>query len=64
MRTAKGSTKQYLKRIGNTWYVNVRVPRTLEKALGTTHIRLAGAVGEGLGLLLGIDHRLAGQVGD
>jgi integrase len=39
MATAKGNPKQYLKRIGGKWYVNVRVPRTLEKPLGTTHIR-------------------------
>ena len=35
----QSSPDQYLKKIGHTWYVSVRVPRTLEKIAGNTHIR-------------------------
>jgi integrase len=37
---SKGSNPdQYLQRVGNTYYARVRVPRTLEKAIGQTHLR-------------------------
>jgi integrase len=36
---AKSDRTKYLRRIGEKWYVSVRVPRSLEKALGTDHIR-------------------------
>jgi integrase len=34
-----GNPDQYLKKRGDTWSVSVRVPRTLEKQVGSTHIR-------------------------
>lgn len=37
-RTAS-NPNQYLKQLGRTWYVSVRVPRTLEKHVGNTHVR-------------------------
>jgi integrase len=39
MTRSTGSPKQYLKQLGRTWYVSIRVPRTLEKHVGNTHIR-------------------------
>ena len=35
-----------------------------EQAVGAAHVGLAAALGDGLRLLLGVDHRLPGQVGD
>jgi integrase len=35
----QGNQDQYLKKLGHTWYVSVRVPRTLKKLVGNTHIR-------------------------
>jgi integrase len=39
MATRRGNPDQYLQKIGNTFYARVRVPRTLEKFVGQTHIR-------------------------
>ncbi len=35
-----------------------------KQAVGAANVGLAGAIGERLGLLLGIDHHLAGEIGD
>lgn len=35
------SAQRYLQRIGHSWYVRVKVPRTLQAAAGNTHIRKA-----------------------
>lgn len=39
MATKKGNPDQYLQKVGGTYYARVRVPRTLEKFTGQTHIR-------------------------
>lgn len=39
MTRRRGNPDQYLQRVGNTYYARVRVPRTLEKLVGQTHIR-------------------------
>lgn len=39
MTSRRGNPDQYLQRVGNTYYARVRVPRTLEKLVGQTHIR-------------------------
>lgn len=39
MATRRANPDQYLQRVGNTYYARVRVPRTLEKFVGQTHIR-------------------------
>jgi integrase len=37
---------QYLQRVGGTYYARVRVPRTLEKLVGQTHLRVSLKTGE------------------
>ena len=39
MATRRGNPDQYLQRIGDTYYARVRVPRTLEKVIGQSHLR-------------------------
>lgn len=39
MSNPRGNPNQYLKRIRETWYVSIKVPRPLQKAVGNTHIR-------------------------
>lgn len=39
MTTKRGNPDQYLQKVGGTYYARVRVPRTLEKYVGQTHIR-------------------------
>lgn len=39
MATKRGNPDQYLQKVGGTYYARVRVPRTLEKFTGQTHIR-------------------------
>ena len=39
MKPRKGNPDQYLQQNGGTYYARVRVPRTLEKAVGQTHLR-------------------------
>lgn len=39
MPSRRSNPDQYLQKIGNTYYARVRVPRTLEKYVGQTHIR-------------------------
>ncbi|MBI3532211.1 MAG: tyrosine-type recombinase/integrase [Burkholderiales bacterium] len=39
MATRRGNQDQYLQKVGHTYYARVRVPRTLEKYVGQTHIR-------------------------
>lgn len=39
MTTRRGNPDQYLQKVGGTYYARVRVPRTLEKYVGQTHIR-------------------------
>lgn len=39
MTSRRGSPDQYLQKVGNTYYARVRVPRTLEKHVGQSHIR-------------------------
>ena len=36
---ARGNPNQYLRQIRATWYVSIKVPRPLQKAVGNTHIR-------------------------
>lgn len=46
--TQRGNPNQFLRRIkgSSNWYVSVRVPRLLEKTLGTTHIRKSLGTGD------------------
>lgn len=39
MTSKRGNPDQYLQKVGGTYYARVRVPRTLEKYTGQTHIR-------------------------
>lgn len=39
MPTNRSSADQYLQKVGDTYYARVRVPRTLEKFTGQSHIR-------------------------
>jgi integrase len=39
MTIRRGNPDQYLQKVGNTYYARVRVPRTLEKYVGQTHVR-------------------------
>lgn len=39
MNAKRGNPDQYLQKVGGTYYARVRVPRTLEKYTGQTHIR-------------------------
>ncbi len=39
MTTKRGNPDQYLQKVGGTYHARVRVPRTLEKYVGQTHIR-------------------------
>lgn len=39
MPAARSNQDQYLHKVGGTYYARVRVPRTLEKYTGQTHIR-------------------------
>lgn len=39
MPTRRSNPDQYLQKVGNTYYARVRVPRTLEKYVGQTHVR-------------------------
>lgn len=46
MTARKGNQDQYLQKVGNTYYARVRVPRTLEKYVGQTHIRQSLKTGD------------------
>jgi len=46
MISKRGNPDQYLQRVGGTYYARVRVPRTLEKYVGQTHIRRSLQTGE------------------
>lgn len=46
MTTKRSNPDQYLQRVGGTYYARVRVPRTLEKYVGQTHIRRSLGTGE------------------
>lgn len=46
MVTRRGNPDQYLQKVGGTYYARVRVPRTLEKYTGQTHIRRTLATGD------------------
>jgi integrase len=46
MTTRRGNPDQYLQKVGGTYYARVRVPRTLEKYTGQTHIRQSLKTGE------------------
>lgn len=39
MKPRKGNPDQHLQLVGGTYYARVRVPRTLEKVIGQTHLR-------------------------
>lgn len=39
MATKRGNPDQYLRKIGNTYYARVRVPRTLERIIKQTHLQ-------------------------
>ena len=45
MTAHRNSADQYLQKVGGTYYARVRVPRTLEKYTGQTHIRKSLATG-------------------
>lgn len=46
MSIKRGNPDQYLQRVGGTYYARVRVPRTLEKYTGQTHIRRSLGTGD------------------
>lgn len=46
MHTKHGNPDQYLQRVGGTYYARVRVPRTLEKYVGQTHLRKSLGTGD------------------
>lgn len=46
MAEKRRSQDQYLQQVGGTWYARVRVPRTLEKYTGQTHIRRSLKTGD------------------
>lgn len=46
MTPKRGNPDQYLQKVGGTYYARVRVPRTLEKYVGQTHIRKSLGTGE------------------
>jgi hypothetical protein len=46
MSPKRGNPDQYLQKVGGTYYARVRVPRTLEKYIGQTHIRRSLKTGE------------------
>ena len=46
MRTKNSNPDQYLQRVGGTYYARVRVPRTLEKYVGQTHLRKSLGTGD------------------
>ena len=46
MTTKRGNPDQYLQKVGGTYYARVRVPRTLEKYVGQTHLRRSLETGE------------------
>lgn len=46
MATARGNPDQYLQKVGGTYYARVRVPRTLEKYVGQTHLRRSLETGD------------------
>ena len=46
MATNRGNPDQYLQRVGGTYYARVRVPRTLEKYVGQTHLRKSLGTGD------------------
>jgi integrase len=46
MTAKRGNPDQYLQKVGGTYYARVRVPRTLEKYTGQTHIRRTLETGE------------------
>jgi len=46
MATKHGNPDQYLQRVGGTYYARVRVPRTLEKYVGQTHLRKSLGTGD------------------
>ncbi len=46
MATRQGNPDQYLQKVGGTYYARVRVPRTLEKYAGQTHIRRSLQTGD------------------
>lgn len=46
MATTRSNPDQYLQKVGGTYYARVRVPRTLEKLVGQSHIRRSLKTGE------------------
>lgn len=46
MASKRSSPDQYLQRVGGTYYARVRVPRTLEKYVGQTHLRKSLGTGD------------------
>ena len=46
MATKTGNPDQFLQKVGGTYYARVRVPRTLEKAVGQSHIRKSLRTGD------------------
>jgi hypothetical protein len=46
MASSRGNPDQYLQKVGGTYYARVRVPRTLEKYVGQTHIRKSLQTGD------------------
>jgi integrase len=46
MATTRGNPDQYLQKVGGTYYARVRVPRTLEKYVGQTHLRRSLETGD------------------
>lgn len=46
MTARQGNPDQYLQKVGDTFYARVRVPRTLEKYIGQSHIRRSLKTGD------------------
>lgn len=46
MPSKTSNPDQYLQRVGGTWYARVRVPRTLEKYVGQSHLRRTLGTGD------------------
>src|SRR5688500_12093389 len=41
MSSSSSNATRYLQRLGHSWYVRVKIPPSLQKALGNTHVRRA-----------------------
>lgn len=61
MTSTSRNPDQYLQRVGGTYYARVRVPRTLEKYVGQTHIRRSLHTGD-KATANGLKHAVVGRL--